>query len=292
MAPQLRGIGPGRIQEIQNPGEMSRVSLAQLWLCLLSASKATGKGLMSLAALAHRRPCERWTTKGCEWGVGACSLWLCLSPFLLPFCRWTDCQAGCSAHLSASFERKALQEGVLLGLKESRVKRRADGKHFVLRCMLHLWWGCEEPHGPCWNTLMKTASKDTDAFWTNFWKLSNFSLPLGSYQVASSKKQPHCAASLNFALWGLGDARDTCWDKAFPTRLYKAAEVLRARGSNPKLSVNVGFRPLTPPSFGQAIGQVPNFHHLPLMLEKSALHFEVVLIKACQRAKRQPMCSY
>lgn len=97
-----------------------------------------GKG-GHVAALSHRRPCERQATKGAEGGKAACDFWLCLSPFLLPFCRGTGCRVGCNAHLLSHFEKGALEGGVLLGTKESRGKRRAHGKDFVLRGTLHGW---------------------------------------------------------------------------------------------------------------------------------------------------------
>lgn len=172
---------------------MSGFSLAWLWLCLLFTSKATGKG-GHVAALSHRRPCERQAIKGGEGGKEACDFWLCLSPFLLHFCRGTGCRAGCNAHLLGHFEK-----GTLEGTKESRGKRRAHGKDFVLRGTLHGWWRCEVPHGPWWNVSLKTPSKDT-YFLGKFLETLQFPSAINGLQLLSSKlrKKNHRTASLNF----------------------------------------------------------------------------------------------
>lgn len=47
---------------------------AQLWLCLLSASEVTGKGLTPPMVLPQRRLSEFWTTKEDEGGKEICNL--------------------------------------------------------------------------------------------------------------------------------------------------------------------------------------------------------------------------
>lgn len=92
--------------------------------------------------------------------------------------------------------------------------------------------------------LLKTLNKDTYIFLTSFLKLSKFPLQSFGLELPSSKAQgkstKNQAGSLNFIQQGLRNVRHTCCGKAFPTRLFKD-EVLWARSSNPKLSINAAF---------------------------------------------------
>lgn len=75
-----------------------------------------------------------------------------------------------------------------------------------------------------------------------------------SYPVVSSEKNPPSWCLHQFCSMRAWECQRHLLG-VFPMRLFKAAEVMRARGPNPKLGVNASFGPRTPPaSFGQAIG--------------------------------------
>lgn len=68
------GWGQLGCRRFKNLEKWAGSHLAQLWLCLLSASEATGKGLRPLTALSQRRIHEFWATKEDEGGKEICSL--------------------------------------------------------------------------------------------------------------------------------------------------------------------------------------------------------------------------